>query len=100
MSAFSFPPNSAAWAAARTLCDAVVEPRRTREVGSAREKSNENQCQFRLWDGQCKWVWPSTCPQGTLEGWKEELQECEEGVSGIICDQKNVQIFKVKNIKI
>ena len=33
VSAFSFPPNSAAWAAARTLCDAVVEPRRTREVG-------------------------------------------------------------------
>merc|ERR1719400_1246724 len=32
VSAFSFPPNSAAWAAARTLCDAVVEPRRTREA--------------------------------------------------------------------
>ena len=45
MSAFSFPPNSAAWAAARTLCDAVVEPRRTREVGSARRdlmKTNVN----------------------------------------------------------
>merc|ERR1711962_800278 len=32
VSAFSFPPNSAAWAAARALCDAVVEPRRTREA--------------------------------------------------------------------
>merc|ERR1719510_340108 len=32
VSAFSFPPNSAAWAAARSLCDAVVEPRRTREA--------------------------------------------------------------------
>ena len=32
VSAFSFPPNSAAWAAARALCDAVVEPKRTREV--------------------------------------------------------------------
>ena len=79
MSAFSFPPNSAAWAAARSLCDAVVEPRRTREVGNHRRTEHEGKSKwfFRLWDEQFKWEWLNICPQGTLEGWKEELPECE-----------------------
>ena len=46
MSAFSFPPNSAAWAAARSLCDAVVEPRRTREVGNHRQTEQEGKGQM------------------------------------------------------
>lgn len=32
LSEFSFPPTSAAWSAARTLCDAVVEPSNSRQV--------------------------------------------------------------------
>jgi len=32
VSTFTFPPTSAAWAAARSLCDAVVEPRGTRQM--------------------------------------------------------------------
>ena len=98
MSAFSFPPNSAAWAAARSLCDAVVEPRRTREVGNHRQTEQEGKDKwfFRLWDEQFKWEWPNICPQGTLEGWKEELPECEGGVfekRGEICCQK-LESFK------
>ena len=105
MSAFSFPPNSAAWAAARSLCDAVVEPRRTREVGNHRQTEQERIDRprkagsndfCRLWDAQFKWEWLNICPQGTLEGWKEGLPECEGGVfekRGETCCQK-LESFK------
>ena len=82
MSAFSFPPNSAAWAAARTLCDAVVEPRRTREVGSAREDLMKTNFNLGFGTGSASGYGPAPDLEGIPRGGKRGCKNVREGLVG------------------